>query len=153
LVRAIEIHRITGETPTDRHLSPEAEAMRRYVPVVEHLSLGFDAGERAHSRASMRFDSMMDDGLLAEVTGLCARMGRSASQAVGYKELLPVILGETTLATAIESAITATNRLIKRQRTYFRRDPRVHWMPWRDDAEKRIEDALAFVEKEAMWTS
>jgi tRNA dimethylallyltransferase len=153
LVRAIEIHRITGDTPTDRHLSPEAEAMRRYVPVIEHLSLGFDAGERAHSRASIRFDSMMDDGLLAEVTGLCARMGRSASQAVGYKELLPVILGERTLATGVESAITATNRLIKRQRTYFRRDPRIHWMPWHDDAEKRIEDAVAFIEKEAMWTS
>jgi tRNA dimethylallyltransferase len=153
LVRAIEVHRITGETPSDRHRSPEAEAMRRYVPVVEHLSLGFDAGERAHTRASMRFNSMMDDGLLAEVTAVCARMGRSASQAVGYKELLPVIMGESTLASGIEAAITATNKLIKRQRTYFRRDPRIHWMPWRDDAEERIEDALAFIEKEAMWTS
>jgi tRNA dimethylallyltransferase len=80
-------------------------------------------------------------------------MGRSASQAVGYKELLPVIMGGSRLASGIEAAITATNKLIKRQRTYFRRDPRIHWMPWQDDAEKRIEDAVAFIEKEAMWTS
>ena len=64
-----------------------------------------------------------------------------------------MITGETTLETGTESALAATNKLIKRQRTYFRRDPRIRWMPWEDDEEKRIAHALAFIEKEASWTS
>ena len=153
LVRAVEVHRITAETPSERHSSPEAEAMRRYEPSVDHLSLGFDAGDRTRDRASVRFRSMLEAGLVAEVARLSGRLGRSASQAVGYKEFLPVITGETTLETGTESALAATNKLIKRQRTYFRRDPRIRWMPWEDDEEKRIAHALAFIEKEASWTS
>jgi tRNA dimethylallyltransferase len=153
LVRALEVYRLTDETPTQRHMSPEAEAVRQYVPAAPHLSIGFDAGESAHARASARFHTMVDSGLLAEVTGLGASMSRNASQAVGYKEMLPVIAGERTLADGVAAALTATRKLVKRQRTYFRRDPRIQWMPWEDDERKRIESALAFVRKEAMWTS
>ena len=153
LVRALEVHQLTGETPSDRHNSAEAEAVRRYEPTIPHVSLGFDAGDQAHDRASDRFRGMVDDGLITEVTRLCSHMGRNASQAVGYKEMLPVISGGRTLAEGIAAAITATNKLIKRQRTYFRRDPRVQWMPWSEDAGERIEQALAFIEKEATWIS
>jgi tRNA dimethylallyltransferase len=153
LVRAIEVHRLTGETPTHRHFSPEAEALRSYEPKVDHMSLGFDAGEKAHDRATVRFGSMVEAGLVGEVTAMSARLGRSASQAVGYKELLPVISGSETLEAGTEAALGATRRLVKRQRTYFRRDPRIRWMPWQDDEEKRIADAVALIEKEAKWTS
>jgi len=153
LVRAIEVHRLTGKTPTMRNDSAEAEAVRQYEAAIPHVSVGLDSGDQAHERASERFREMIDAGLLDEVTGLCARMGRSASQAVGYKEMLPVIAGSRSLAEGAEAAITATRKLIKRQRTYFRRDPRIHWMSWHDDADKRIDQALGFIRKEAMWTS
>lgn len=153
LVRAIEIHRLTGQTPTQRHLLPEAIAVRSYEAVIPHLSLGFDAGERAHDRASTRLRAMVSEGLLGEVAALCASMGRTASQAVGYKQLLPVVAGETSLEYGIERAIVATRRLIKHQRTYFRRDRRIRWMAWEDDEEKRIADAVALIDKEAEWTS
>jgi tRNA dimethylallyltransferase len=153
LVRALEVYRLTDETPTQRHTSAEADAVRQYEPAVPHLSIGLDAGESAHARASARFHRMVDSGLLAEVTKLGASMGRSASQAVGYKEMLPVVAGGRTLADGVAATLTATRRLIKRQRTYFRRDPRIQWMPWENDERKRIEGALAFVREEAMWTS
>ena len=53
---------------------------------------------------------------------------RIARQAVGYKELLDVVSGNATLEEGRAAAIQATIALAKRQRTFFRRDPRLHWL-------------------------
>jgi tRNA dimethylallyltransferase len=147
VVRALEIQRITGLTPSERAASAAGEAVRRYLSAVPMLVLGFDPGEALADRVAARFDRMLDRGLLEEVERLAPRLGRTARQAVGYKELLPVVQGGVDLAEARDEALRATLALAKRQRTFFGKDPRVHWIPWHHDPAQRLERALAAVEE------
>jgi tRNA dimethylallyltransferase len=65
-----------------------------------------------------------------EVAALLDRpggMGRTAAQALGYKELAAHLRGELTLDGAIELAVRRTRRFARRQRSWFRRDPRIRW--------------------------
>jgi len=101
------------------------------------LGFGFDPGDALEVRVRARVGMMMESGLLDEVSGLADEMGQSARQAVGYKELLAHLEGAADLETAQENIVAATLRLVKRQRTYFRRDPRVNWLPWNDDPKQR----------------
>ncbi len=153
VVRAVEIHRLTGETPSLRAAAPESAAVRAYEPRLPLVILGVDPGEALRQRIIERFDRMLAAGLEAEVARLGPRLGRTARQAVGYKELLPVVAGESTLPDARDRAIQATVGLAKRQRTFFRRDPRIRWLPWHHDAGRRREAALTVVAEELQWTS
>ena len=76
---------------------------------------------------------MLDAGLLEEVAASPRGSASTAAQAVGYKELLPVVRGECSLESATGRAIDATTSLARRQRTFFRRDPRIRWLEWDDD--------------------
>ena len=89
---------------------------------------------------------MLSAGLLDEVAGLDCRMGRTAAQAVGYRQLLPVVRGEADKESGVAAAISATWALARRQRTFFRRDPRIEWLEWSEDPEVRRERALARLE-------
>ncbi len=153
VVRAIEVWRITARTPSERARSDEAAALRSYKPLVEHISLGLDAGDRSADRVNLRFTAMLEAGLLGEVTALAPSLGRTAAQAVGYKELLEVVAGGSTIGTASTEVIRATNALIRRQRTFFGRDPRIGWMPWEDDEDARIGSAMDRVREVTGWIS
>lgn len=153
VVRAMEILELTGQTPTERATSPEAEAVRTYQAVLPFTGFGVDAGDQARRRVAIRFDEMLEAGLLDEVAKLAPAMGRNASQAVGYKELLPVATGGASLEDAVEASLGATNALVKRQRTFFGRDPRITWLPWQDDDEHRVDQAVETAGREASWTS
>jgi tRNA dimethylallyltransferase len=80
---------------------------------------------------------MMERGLLDEVRRLADRPGgwsRTARQALGYKELLEHLDGSVGLDEAVASIITRTRQFAVRQERWFRRDPRVRWVPIHDDA-------------------
>jgi tRNA dimethylallyltransferase len=94
---------------------------------------------------------MLEAGLIDEVAALAPRLGRTARQAVGYKQLMPVVSGETPLEEGRDGAIRATLALAKRQRTFFRRDPRIEWISWHHDPEERA--AAAWSRLEEAWTS
>ncbi|RZV43205.1 MAG: tRNA (adenosine(37)-N6)-dimethylallyltransferase MiaA [Acidimicrobiia bacterium] len=138
VIRALEIHAVTGLTPTERAGTPAAQAVRDYRPLHAFRAIGFDPGDRLEERIVARFDAMLEAGLLEEVTGLAGRLGRTAAQAVGYKELLPVVAGERSLAAGRADAIAATVAVGGNQRTYFRRDPRIRWLRWDDDPVVRL---------------
>jgi tRNA dimethylallyltransferase len=152
VLRAVEILRLTGATPSQRASSPEAAAVRSYHPVRPICAIGLDPGNRLAERVERRFDAMLEAGLLDEVTHLAPSLGATARHAVGYKELLGVVAGQTSVEEARQRAIHATLALAKRQRTFFRRDPRIQWIPWHDDAADRVAAARAAVE-EASWIS
>ena len=89
--------------------------------------------ERAtlYERIDSRVDAMMEAGLLAEVRALLAAGYRDAltsSQAIGYKEIVPVLDGASGLDEAVERVKQSTRRYAKRQLTWFRADPRVMWI-------------------------
>jgi tRNA dimethylallyltransferase len=95
---------------------------------------------------------MIAAGWLDEVGALRGHLGPTAASAVGYRELTAVVEGRATLSEARVDVIGATRRFAKRQRTYFRRDPRIRWLPWKADLEDRVADAAAALE-EASWSS
>lgn len=137
--RAVEVYELTGLTPTARSALPTAEAVADYRPVTPFRAVGVDPGPELAERIDHRLREMMSAGFLDELEGLEGSMGPTSSEAVGYKQLLPVVRGVLSEAKGIEHALRATMNLAKRQRTYFRRDPRIEWVPWLDDPLERCE--------------
>ena len=87
--------------------------------------------ELLYSRIDARVDAMLEAGLVEEVERLLAagyRGALTAAQAIGYKELVPVLDGSGDLASAVAAIKLASRRYAKRQLTWFRADPRVHWL-------------------------
>ena len=77
-----------------------------------------------------RLAAMVAGGLVDETRGLAARPGglsRSAAQALGYREVLRHLAGELTLDEAVTEAVRRTRSFARRQRMWFRRDPRITW--------------------------
>lgn len=152
VTRALEIHELTGRTPSDRAARPEAAAVRSYTPLVPLVAVGLDPGGALRHRVTNRFDRMLEAGLVDEVAGLADRLGSTARNAVGYRQLVPVVAGEWTLDEGRRRSIDATTALSRRQRTFFRRDPRIRWIEWDDDVTALTRSARTVFE-EAGWTS
>jgi tRNA dimethylallyltransferase len=144
-VRALEIALVAGLLPSERAGSEEATAIREYRSVIPIVAIGFDPGPELTTRIERRFDRMLEAGLIDEVASLRNRMGKLAAQAVGYKELVPVVDGAVDFGNGRSNAIQATRALAKRQRTFFRRDPRIRWVPWSADPGERIKTAIRLV--------
>lgn len=112
-----------------------AEQARRFAErrsVYDARFLGLDMDRAAlYERIGARVDSMMASGLLDEVRDLLRagyRDALTASQAIGYKELVPVLEEGADADAAVEAVKQATRRYAKRQLTWFRADPRVVWL-------------------------
>ncbi len=153
VARAVEILRLTGRGPSSRAATREAIAVRRYQPEVPFVGFGIDPGDELRGRVTRRLEVMMAAGLLDEVASLAGRLSRTASQAVGYKELLPVVAGERSEDEGVAAAMAATLALAKRQRTFFGRDPRLRWLAWQDDPDAVAETIVATLEEDPVWTS
>jgi tRNA dimethylallyltransferase len=88
----------------------------------------------------------MEYGLLDEVASLIERpggLGRTARQAVGYRQLLAHLEEGAPLDECVRDAITQSRRLARRQRSWFHRDPRVEWFQNSDDAASRLIEVLS----------
>ena len=79
-------------------------------------------------RIEARYRQQLAAGFLDEVRALRSRMSRTARQALGYKELLAHLAGECTLDDAVAAAVSRTREFARRQRAWFRRDPRITWL-------------------------
>ena len=131
ILRALEVYRETGKTITEHN-----EATKALPPRYRALWLGLRYQDREEMRAALdrRVDAMMEAGLLEEVKALAASAPREATalQAIGYKELLPVLDGEKTLADGIAEVKLRTRQYAKRQLTWFRRNPEIYWLERRE---------------------
>lgn len=127
LIRAIEIYRTTGRTMTQQLALSRSEPSP-YCPVM--IGLTFSDREKLYERINCRVDLMLDAGLLEEARRLFQSPLQKATaiQAIGYKELVPYFAGEITLDEAKENIKRETRRYAKRQMTWFRRDPEIHWL-------------------------
>jgi tRNA dimethylallyltransferase len=130
IVRALEVIEITGR-PFTANLPAPGPA--RWDTVQIGLDLATDVLDE---RIGRRVDAMFDAGLVAEVRGLLdvgLRDGATASRAVGYQQVIALLDGGCTPAAAAEDTARATRRLVRRQRSWFRRDGRVRWLDALDD--------------------
>ena len=138
IVRALEVVTITGR-PFGASLPEHAYADPRSIQI------GVDIDRPSlDPRIARRVQEMFEAGLVEEVHRLLAAGladGRTARTAIGYREVTAYLAGETSLDDAIETTTTATRRFSRRQDGWFRKDPRVVWVPW--DAPDRAERAVA----------
>jgi len=124
IVRALEVIEISG-----RPFTATMPAYQQNRPAVQ-IGLALPRPE-LDRRIAARVDRMWQAGLDAEVRTLITlglRDGRTASRALGYQQLLRYLDGEWTLDQARLETMKATRRFARRQESWFRRDPRVHWL-------------------------
>ncbi|MFF8700530.1 tRNA (adenosine(37)-N6)-dimethylallyltransferase MiaA [Streptomyces albidoflavus] len=124
IVRALEVIEITGR--------PFTANLPRHDSVYDTVQIGVDvARPELDARIADRVDRMWAAGLVDEVRALEAeglREGRTASRALGYQQVLAALAGECTDQEARAETVRATKRFARRQDSWFRRDPRVHWL-------------------------
>lgn len=142
VIRAVEIWRLSGETPSQRASSAEAEDLRRYVPEIDFTAVGVDPGDALDRRVESRLEEMRSGGLVEEVSRLQPHLGRTARNAVGYREILDSLDGLSSVDEAFEKAARNTRKLARKQRTWFQRDPRIRWIPWYDDVADRVDRVM-----------
>jgi tRNA dimethylallyltransferase len=138
LVRALEVIELTGR-PFIAMLPGRDYAYGRVVQI--GLDVPRDVLDR---RIALRVGRMWDAGLVDEVRALEAiglRRGRTASRALGYAQVLAFLAGEYDQEEARIRTIKATRRFARRQDSWFRKDPRIAWLP--HDADDLAERALA----------
>lgn len=145
VVRALEIVELTGETPSYRAASEQAGMVRRYESEVEFEAFGIDPGEETDRLIRSRLESMRAGGLVEEVKALAPMLGRTARAAVGYREVMDALDGLFSMDEAFERIESNTRKLTRRQRTWFQRDPRIHWMPWSADPTALAERIMEIV--------
>ena len=91
---------------------------------------------------------MIELGLVAEVESLLDsgfREAITASQAIGYKEIVAALDGKCSMDDAIEQIKTSTRRYAKRQRTWFRKEKRIHWIDANNPDSDFVEAALKVI--------
>lgn len=126
VVRALEVVELTG-----RPFS--ASLPREQVYAVPAVQVGLTLPRPVlDERIAVRVDRMWAGGLVEEVRRLEAaglREGRTASRALGYAQVLRLLAGECDEAEARADTVRATRKFARRQESWFRRDPRVRWLP------------------------
>ena len=133
IIRALEVYREAGITITE-HNRRTREVPPKYRPVW----LGLDFSDRAalYRRIDRRVERMLEAGLLDEIRSLLESgipETCTAMQAIGYKEFLPVLRGERGLCDAAAEVCQSSRRYAKRQLTWFRRNPNMHWIAREED--------------------
>ena len=128
IVRAVEVTVGSGQP-----FSSFGPGLDSYPPVPYTL-IGIDINRsKLDERIAQRYTEQIEAGFVEEVRELLAQPGGlsfSAAQALGYKELAAHLRGETSLAEAIKLAAKRTRRFARRQQRWFRRDPRITWVPF-----------------------
>ncbi len=127
VIRALEIFHTTGKKKSELDaLSKTVE--KPFCTTVFYLT--FKDREALYSRIDSRVDMMIENGLVAECQALFdggyLENGSTASDAIGYKELLPYIKGEDTLENCINELKLSTRHYAKRQGTWFRKKKDYH---------------------------
>ena len=126
IVRALEVHRLTGQ-PISRLQSQWDAGARRYNCTL--IGLRRDKDEQSR-RINLRATRMVQAGLRDEVAALLADphgLAPQAAQAVGYAEMIEHLAGRCSLEDALEQIKINTRRLAKKQRTWHRRWSDVRW--------------------------
>jgi len=136
IVRALEVIELTG--------APFTARMPGFESIYDCVQIGLDRDD-LDERVELRVGRMMALGFVDEIRGLLPaglRDSPTAGKALGYAQLLECLDDDGTVSGNLDEAVAqtvrATRRFVRRQRSWFRRDPRVHWF---DAADPGVLDA------------
>jgi len=145
LIRAIEVCLAVG-----RPLTAVWQAGRDPLTGYRILRIGLNpARPQLYERIDKRAERMFSDGLVQETLSLIRQYGESQRpfDALGYRQARNVLHGELTVPEAIASTRQAHRHYAKRQLTWFRREPDVHWFDGFGDDPTVAAQAVALVQQ------
>ena len=128
IIRALEVYLETGKTITAHNLETQSQPAK-YNPI--WFGLEDENRQDLYDRIDRRVETMVANGLVDEIQALL-NMGidpkATALQAIGYKEFFGAMAGECSMAEATAQVQQASRKYAKRQLTWFRRNPSIHWL-------------------------
>jgi tRNA dimethylallyltransferase len=141
IVRALEVAAIGGGSFTG--------LMPSYESVYDAVLIGVDRPtDELDERLTQRVDWMWAHGLVDEVRGLAEHSGLreavTARRALGYKQVLAMLDGFSSEDDARARTVQATKRFVRRQRSWWRPDPRIHWLTAGPDLTEQALQAMSF---------
>ena len=123
IVRALEVNEFTGKAFNAKLPEPS--------PIFSDVRIALDMPrDLLDKRISDRVHQMFEDGFVDEVKSIekNLRLGKTALRALGYSQVLSLLAGEISEDEAITLTINATKKFARRQLSWFRRDPLIHWL-------------------------
>jgi tRNA dimethylallyltransferase len=123
IVRALEVNEITGKAFNAKLPEPS--------PIFSDVRIALDMPrDLLDQRIIDRVHQMFEDGFVDEVKSIekNLRLGKTAFRALGYSQVLSLLSGEMSEDEAITLTINATKKFARRQLSWFRRDPLIHWL-------------------------
>jgi tRNA dimethylallyltransferase len=147
LIRAIEVC-LASRRPMSEVLSNQAEA-RNPLTGFRLLRIGLNPPRKElYERLDRRAAAMFAGGLVDETRGLVERYGHVKSlDSLGYRQAVDVLDGKLSEQAAIEAAQQGHRNYAKRQMTWFRREPGVHWLEGFGDEAEMVRAAMELVEQ------
>ena len=140
-VRALEVIELTGK-PFAASQPPISQPPRWGARVLGLRT----TTEWLNPRIEQRTHAMFDAGLVEEVKRLVSAglvADSTAGRAIGYAHVLAAMAGELTWDEAVDRTITGTRKYVRRQKSWFNRDPRTHWIDASGDTYAQALDFLA----------
>jgi tRNA dimethylallyltransferase len=145
LVRAVEVCLASRHTMTELWQQHGRDALRGF----HILRIGLDPDRQAlYERINQRAREMFDNGLIEETQSLIEKYGDAAGplSSLGYKQAVQFLRGEVSREKALQTAQQAHRNYAKRQMTWFRHEPEVHWLRGFGDDTQIQRDAVDKVE-------
>ena len=152
-IRAIEVcmaSRQTSPRTLPRNMTELWRQGREPLRGFRILRLGLNPEREAlYARINQRAAKMFDEGLIAETERLLAKCGEQARplMSLGYKQAVQFLRGEVDRESALAAAQQAHRNYAKRQITWFRREPDVHWLAGFGDDPAIQAEGMAIVER------
>ena len=145
IIRAYEIYLLSGRPMTWWRRQPRS-ALQGYC----WLKIGIHIPRaELYERIDSRVEEMFQSGFLEEVQTLLASFPKSSPgfKAIGYRQIVDYLDGKYSMEQAIDNTRKESRRYAKRQMTWFRRDPGIHWIDGREETADLDTTAVALVEK------
>ena len=125
IIRGILVYEATGK-PLSWHKAQSKRIPSPYDACI--IGLNYINRDELYERINLRVEQMVDQGLVEEARNCRPRLSQTAAAAIGHKELYPYLDGVVPLREAVDKLKRETRRYAKRQLTWFRRMPGIHWI-------------------------
>lgn len=131
VIRALEVYEQTGMTIDALNAQNKRAEPKYHACIIALCPLD---REQLYARIDARVDQMLADGLLEETRHLwqSGKLVGTAAQAIGYKEFLSYLTGATSLSECVALLKRRTRNYAKRQLTWLKRNPAIHWIRYEE---------------------
>src|SRR5699024_1747475 len=123
----------------------EKQAAEKQAPLYNHYIIGLEMERNSlYEQINQRVDQMIAEGLIDEVKSLYEKYGKDVQsmRAIGYKEIIAYLEGETDVTTAIQQLKQNSRRFAKRQFTWFKNKMNVHWYDMKPANKEEIKNQV-----------